>query len=155
MLSIISITADILGIISAIVTVISAIAIRKYYQKIVKQYNVEKLTLSEQHIHQAIEDSQLLKKLYNANNRGLSINRLSDLYSSIEAKLNLIVFELPASFEEILNATCDAKKLIQEATKQSCISTKSSYFEELCVQLDALNLSIKKEKENIQQENMK
>ena len=155
MLSIISITADILGIISAIITVISAIAIRKYYQKIVKQYNVEKLTLSEQHIHQAIEDIQQLKKMYNANSRGLSANKLSELYCNIENNLNLITFELPSSFEEILNASFDAKKLIQKATDKSCISSKNSYFEELSVMLDALNLSIKKEKENIQYENMK
>ncbi len=151
----ISLTADILGIISAAITLISAISIRIYYKKIVRQYNVEKLTLSEQHIHQAIEYTQQLKKLYNANSRGLSSNKLSELYGNIEEKLSLIIFELPSSFDEILTTSCEAKQLIQKATEQTCISSKNSHFEDLCVMLETLNLTIKREKENIQHENMK
>lgn len=151
----ISFIADILSVVSAIITVLSAIAIKKYYLKIVRQYSVEKLTLAEQHIHSSIETVQQLKRIYSSNNRGLSEKRLCGLYLDIEEHLNCIIFDLPASFSDIISFSTNAKEKIKLATKSENILSKSSDFEELDILLNTIILNLKKEKENIQRENMK
>lgn len=147
--------ADILTVISAIITVVSAFAIKNYYNKIVRQYSVEKLILSEQHIHNAIENIQKLKRIYLSDKRGLTETKVNSLYLNIDENLNNILFDLPSSFDNIVKCSSEAKEKIKLATNKSVILTKSSHFEELDDLLNAISMNIKKEKENIQRENMK
>lgn len=150
-----SLGADILTVISAIITVVSALSIRKYYNKIVRQYSVEELTLSEQHIHTAIETIQKLKRIYLSDKRGLTENKVNSLYLDIDDNLNNILFDLPSSFDSIMECLSDAREEIKLAIEKSVILTKNSHFEELEVLLNTISLNIKKEKEKIQRENMK
>ncbi len=150
-----SLVADILTVVSAIITVVSALAIKKYYNKIIRQYSVEKLTLSEQHIHTAIETIQKLKRIYSSDKRGLTETKVNSLYLDIDENLSNILFNLPSSFDNIMECSSEAKEKIKLATEKSILLTKSSYFEELDDLLNAISRNIKKEKENIQHKNMK
>lgn len=150
-----SLCADILTVISAIVTGVSVFTIKSYYNKFVRQYSVEKLTLAEQYIHNSIEIVQMLKRMYSGDKRGLSAKKISDLYLDIEENINHMVFDLPLSFDGIIKYSSKAKEKIKLATKTDIILLKSCHFEELDDLLNVISLNIKKEKENIQQANMK
>ena len=150
-----SLCADILTVISAIVTVVSVFTIKSYYNKIVRQYSVEKLTLAEQYIHNSIEIMQKIKRIYSSDTRGLSVKKIGGLYLDIEENINHIVFDLPLSFDGIMKCSTEAKKKIKLSTKTDTILSKNCHFEELDDLLNAISLNIKKEKENIQKANMK
>ena len=124
----ISLIADIISIVSAILTIVSAISIKKYYKKIVRQYSVEKLILSEQYIHSAISKLQHLKRIYLANKRGLSENKLSELYLDIEECLNNIIFNIPTTYKTINKCLLDAKENIKVATQKNNILKKKYSF---------------------------
>ena len=154
MMNCLSVGADILTVISAIITVFSACSMKKYYDKIVRQYSVEKLILSEQHIHSAIGTIQKLKRIYSSSKRGLTEKNVNSLYLDIDENLNNILFNLPSSFENIMKCSYEAKEKIKLATQKTVILNKNFYFEELDNLLNAISLNIKKEKENIQHKNM-
>lgn len=64
MWQVISNIASVLSIISAIVTLCSALAIKSYYNKITTLYSVEKLTVAEQKSIEAKKTFQGLKEMY-------------------------------------------------------------------------------------------
>ena len=146
--------ADVLSVISAIITVKSAIEIKKYYKKIVRQYSIEKITVAEQKIHETKQLYQQIKKLYLSEGRGVTRTKLSELYIKIEENLDKISYDIPTSFEDLLSSIKSAKKQINYAMEGEKILTKSSAFMELGNLLDNINEGLKAEKEEMQKQNM-
>ena len=109
-----SLCADILTVISAIVTVVSVFTIKSYYNKIVRQYSVEKLTLAEQYIHNSIEIMQKIKRIYSSDTRGLSVKKIGGLYLDIEEK----------DFEHIQDIVENANELEKRAPYDKLVTTK-------------------------------
>lgn len=151
----VSYAADALSVVSAIVTVISALSIRSYYKKIIRQFAVEKLTNSEQKMQTAIEAYQQIKRMYSGNQRGVNIQKLSKLYLDIDEIFDSISFAIPTIFTSIISSIKTAKGHINQAIMANVILSKNDHYSELGLLLDDIYSGIKLEKEKIQKQNMK
>lgn len=147
--------ADLLTIISAIVSLLSVLAIRSYYKKIVRQYSVERLTVSEQETQKAIEIYQQIRRIFAGDQRGVSTKKVSNLYLDISETLGKIVFTLPTDFTHILELIKNAKEAIVMATREEVILQRNDNYIMLDSILDSIYNAIKSEKETIQKQNMK
>lgn len=151
----ISNVADGLSIISAIITLFSAISIKKYYKKIVRQYSVEKLTASEQKLQVAKERYQQIKRMYSGEQRGVNKKKICGLYLDIDEIFDSVIFLIPTTFSSIINSIRSAKNEINTAIMDDIIPQKNEHFFELGTLLDNIYSGIKIEKEKIQKQNMK
>ena len=146
--------ASIMTIISAIITLSSAFAMKKYYEKIVRQYSIEKLTAAEQQIQNAKSQYQQIKRMYSSDGTGVKKETISDLYIDIDDKFDKVLFSIPSSFKNIIISIKDARKQINLALKADKIMSANEYYSELGILLDNIYWGIKIEKENEQRVNV-
>lgn len=153
MWQLISNIASILTIASAIITLSSAFAMKKYYEKIIRQYSIEKLTAAEQQFQIAKTQYQHIKRIYSGSSKGVKKETISSLYIDIDDKFDKVIFSIPTSFENITDSIKEARKQINLALKDDTFMTSNEYFAELGILLDNIYLGIKVEKEKGQREN--
>lgn len=154
MWQVISNMASVLSIISAIVTLCSALAIKSNYNKITTLYSVEKLTVAEQKSIEAKKTFQGLKEMYMAP-RGRKSKAYSEKYMQIDNALDDIAHSLPVDCSDVSKQVKQAKDVLNKAASKECIENTSEYFTELGRCLDALCESLKSQKAKAQEKNVK
>lgn len=154
MWQVISNIASVLSIISAIVTLCSALAIKSYYNKITTLYSVEKLTVAEQKSIEAKKIFQGLKEMY-MTPRGRKSTAYSEKYMQIDNASDDIVHLLPVDCSDASKQVKQAKDVLNKAASKECIENTSEYFTELGICLDALCESLKSQKAKTQEKNVK
>ena len=85
---IINIIASILGIISAVVTIIAAFRVKRYANSIVQAYSAESLVIANEKIDQAKEIFLKLRSIEFGQARGASPKRTQEDLSRIESLLD-------------------------------------------------------------------
>jgi hypothetical protein len=145
--------ASVLTIASAIITLSSAFAMKKYYEKIVRQYSIEKLTTAEQQVQTAKTQYQQIKRIYSGDSKGVKKESISMLYIDIDDKFDKVLFSIPTSFESINTSIKEARKEINSALKDDKFMATNEHFSELGILLDNIYLGIKVEKEKGQRAN--
>lgn len=146
--------ASVFTIVSAIVTFLSALSIRNYYDKIVLQYSIEKLTVAEQHVQNLKTLYNQVKRLYKASSRGVTKSKLSNLYMDIDENLDQIIYSIPSSYIDITDLVNKVREQLNIAMSESQIMTESESFYELGILIDNLYAGVKIEKERGQNESM-
>lgn len=152
--SVISNIASVLTIISAAVTVVSALAMKNYYTKIVNQYSVEKVTVAEQKSLEAKKEYQKIKKMY-ANPRGIRKETFSGMYIIVDDMLDDIQHNLPVGYNEISTLIKLAKERVNEATEPQALEKRSDAFLDLGRCRDSMIDKLKVEKATLQKQNIK
>lgn len=146
--------ASVLSIISAIITLCSALTIKSYYSKITTLYSVEKLTIAEQKSIEAKKIYQELKKMY-ITPRGRKNEAYSEKYMQIDNTLDDITHSLPVGFSDASTQVKHAKSMLNMASSEAFIYSKSEYFYELERNLDELYEILKSQKAKTQEQNVK
>lgn len=154
MWQVISNIASVLSIISAIVTLCSALAIKSYCNKITTLYSVEKLTVAEQKSIEAKKTFQGLKEMY-MTPRGRKSTAYSEKYMQIDNTLDDITHSLPVDCSDTSALVKQAKDVLNKAASKEFIENMSEHFNELGRCLDALYESLKSQKSKVQEENVK
>ena len=154
MWQIISNIASVLSIASAIITCITAGKIKTYYEKIVTQYSVEKITIAELKSLEAKKEYQQIKSMY-LETRGRKAKAYSDSYMKIDNNLDDIKHSLPSGYEDISRLIKEAKVILNKAVEPEVITQKSSYFLELGTYLDNIYEGLESEKSKLQEKNVK
>lgn len=154
MWQIISNVASVLSIASAVITCITTVKIKSYYEKIVMQYSVEKVTIAEQKSLTVKKEYQNLKSMY-FDSRGRRPKAYSDSYMTIDNALDDIKHSLPSGYEDISKLIKEAKLILNKATEPEVITQKSDYFLELGIYLDNIYDGLELEKRKLQEQNVK
>lgn len=150
----ISNTASVLSIISALITLWSAIKIKTYYHKITTLYSVEKVTVAEQKSIEAKKIFQSIKEMY-IDTRGRKNSAYSERYMQIDNTLDDIARSLPVDCCDSLAIVRQAKEALDKATDTEFITKTSEHFRELGRCLDALYENLKCQKMMLQEKNVK
>lgn len=146
--------ASVLGIISAAVTIFSALKIKSYYEKITTLYSVEKLAVAEKKAIEAKSKYQELKKMY-FENRGRTGSAYFKKYMEIDSILDEVMHSLPTEYSEIFEHIKNTKDIINKATEKEFIEERSQSFLELGTSLDILYSNLKSQKTKKQERNVK
>lgn len=146
--------ASILSIISAVVTVKSAFAIRRYYDKLFNHYSVERITVAEQKALETKKEYQEIKKMY-LNPRGFREEKFFEQYIKVDNMLDDIQHNLPAGYYEISEQIKYAKECINQTTEPEVVQEKDDAFLDLGRCLDSIIDKLKVEKTILQKHNIK
>lgn len=146
--------ASVLGIISAAVTLISALKIKAYYERITTMYSIEKLAVAEEKAIEAKSKYQELKEMY-FDNRGRTGTAYSKKYMEIDSILDEVMHSLPSEYSEICEQIKSIKAVINEAMEKDLIEKRSQPFLDLGTILDALYNNLKSQKTKKQERNAK
>ncbi len=147
--------ASIMTILSAIITLLSAVSMKKYYEKIVLQYSIEKMTAAEQQLQMAKRHYQQIKRLYTGNSRGINKKTVSNLFVDIDEIFDKILYSISSSYPDICSSITSAREQINLATLEENILRPNEYFTELGVLLDNIYSGVKLVKETGQESNAK
>ena len=126
----------------------------KYYEKIVTQYSVEKITIAELKSLEAKKEYQQIKSMY-LETRGRKVKAYSDSYMKIDNNLDDIKHSLPSGYEDISRLIKEAKVILNKAVEPEVITQKSSHFLELGTYLDNIYEGLESEKSKLQEKNVK
>ena len=143
-----------LSIISAIVTAKSALSIKSYYEKIVNQYSVEKITVAEQKVFEAKKKYQRIKRMY-LNSRGIKEDAFFDEYMDLDSALDEIQHALPVGYGDLIDIVKGTKRLLDTATVPEYIKNRSRAFLDIGGYLASISEGIKIEKAKLQEQNVK
>ena len=145
---------SLLSIISAVVALRSAWAIKSYYNKITTLYSVEKLTVAEQKSIEAKKTFQMLKEMY-MDPRGRNDGAYPEKYMQIDNILDDVAHSLPADYSDVSALITHTKEVLDKASSEEFIAKASEHFKELGRYLDTLCENRKTQKSKVQEENVK
>ena len=145
---------SLLSIISAVVALRSAWAIKSYYNKITTLYSAEKLTVAEQKSIEEKKTFQDLKEMYMVP-RGRKSTAYFEKYMQIDNTLDDIVHSLPIDCSDVSVLVKQAKDLLNRAASKEFVENMSEHFNGLGRCLDTLYESLKAQKAKTQEKNVK
>lgn len=147
-------SASIITIISAVVTLVSSISIRKYYKKVVKQYSTEKIVIAEQKAHEAKQIYQKIKGMY-IEQRGFKKEAFSKSYLELENCLDEVSYYIPSVNEDAINLVKETKAVLNDIYNEQELNETNNKFVRLSALLDNISSALKSVKEQLHEDNIK
>lgn len=146
----ISNVANVLGILSAILSIIYFFKTKSYYNKVAGNNNLGKLSSLDKYLLDIRNLYENINRIHNTvNTRGTVLQDVINKYLEIESILNEIRAILPTKYEGIINSINEAVAQIKHINLNDLFLSKNKYFDELDTHITNIEEGIKLEKEKI------